>query len=131
MKFAPFITPTPALMTSIGATSSMTRLGDFYKFLATNCLTKVAKIYWCLFGLFLIMSLLCKLCGYYLGYIQGGIRQFLFHHLVTLVTNAQRSSPQPTACTSLLDPRWGVTPSNLYIYGMWSWSSREAYLLQV
>ena len=39
---------------------SVTRLGDFYKFLGTNCLKKVAQIIWWLFGLFLIMSLLCK-----------------------------------------------------------------------
>ena len=41
---------------------SVTRLGEFYKFLATNCLTKVPQIFLWLFGLFLIMSLLCKKC---------------------------------------------------------------------
>ena len=43
--------------------NSVTRLGDFYKFLATNCLTKVAQTFWWLFwGLFLKMSFLFKKC---------------------------------------------------------------------
>ena len=28
------------------AADSVTRLGDFYNYLATNCLTKVAQIFW-------------------------------------------------------------------------------------
>ena len=42
--------------------TSVTRLGDFYKFLTANCLTKQAQICWWHFGLFLIMSLLCIKC---------------------------------------------------------------------
>ena len=41
---------------------SVTRSADFYKFLAINCLTKVALIILRLWGLFLIMSLFCKKC---------------------------------------------------------------------
>ena len=43
--------------------TSVTRLGDFYKFLATNCLTKVAQIFWSLLWQILIMPLSCKKCA--------------------------------------------------------------------
>ena len=66
------------------AAISVTILGDFYKLLATNCLTKEAQIFGLLFGLYL-MSLLCKkVCGYFLGYFYGKSGNLLFHHLVTL-----------------------------------------------
>ena len=65
--------------------ASVTRLGDFYKFLATNCLTKVAQMCWWLFGLFLIMSLFSKKCVATFWAIFGGkLDNFLFFHLVTL-----------------------------------------------
>ena len=65
---------------------SVTRLGDFCKFLATNWLTKVAQIFWWLFGLILIMSLLCKKCVATFGAIFGEkLGNFLFHHQVSLI----------------------------------------------
>ena len=69
-----------------GDKSSVTRLCNFYKFLATNCLTKVAQIIWCLYGLFLIMSLLCKSVWLLFGQFLGKLGNYLFHHLVTLDT---------------------------------------------
>ena len=44
---------------SLSRVISVTTLGIFFKFLATNCLTKVVQIFW---WLFLIMPLLCKKC---------------------------------------------------------------------
>ena len=65
--------------------SSVTRLDDFYKFLGKNCLTKVTQIFRCLFGLYLIMSPLCKKrVATFLGIFGGELGNFLFHHLVTL-----------------------------------------------
>ena len=49
----------------------------FCKFLATNCLAKVVQIFWWLFGLFLIMSLLFKKWVATFWAIWGEIRQFL------------------------------------------------------
>ena len=54
---------------------SVTRLGDSYKFLVTNCLIKVAQIFWWLFGLFLIMALSSKSGWLLFGHIWGKIRQ--------------------------------------------------------
>ena len=45
-----------------GRPHSVTWLGDFYKFLVANCLTKVSQIFWRLFGQFLVLSLLSKKC---------------------------------------------------------------------
>ena len=54
---------------------SVTRLGNFYKFLISNCLTKVAQIFRWIFGLFLIMSISCKKCVNTFGAFWGEIRQ--------------------------------------------------------
>ena len=67
---------------------SETRLGNFYKFLAANCLTKVAKICWWPFGQFLITPLLCKSVWLLLGNFGGKLGNFLFHHLVTLIASS-------------------------------------------
>ena len=63
--------------------SNVTRLGDFYKLFGNKVSHKNSpKI--SLFGLFLIMSLLCKKCLATFWPIFGEIRQ-LFIHLVTLL----------------------------------------------
>ena len=87
---ATFLRPIKQGSLAIWVVISVTRLADFYKFLATNCLTKVAQIFLWLFGLFQIMSLLYKKCiGYFLGNFRGKLGNFLFHQLVTLsVTNS-------------------------------------------
>ena len=59
-------------------TTSVTRLVDFYKILAANCLTKVAQIFWSLLGLFLIVSLLCKSIWLLFGQFWGEIRQIFY-----------------------------------------------------
>ena len=65
---------------------SVTRLGDFYNFLATKNLTKVAQIFWWLFGLFLIMSLICKkYVATFWAIFWWKLGNFLFHYLVTLI----------------------------------------------
>ena len=53
----------------------------FYNFFATNCLTKVAQIFWWIFGLFQIMSLLCKKN---VATFWGKLGNCLFQYLVTL-----------------------------------------------
>ena len=58
-----FYTHFPSMfILSLSHEPSVTRLGNFFKFLAKNCLTRVAQIFWWHFGLFSIMSLLCKKC---------------------------------------------------------------------
>ena len=54
----------------------VTRLGNFYKFLAT---------FWWHYWLFLITSLLCKKCVATFGQFLGELGNFLFHHVVTLI----------------------------------------------
>ena len=49
----------------------VTRFDDFYKFLATNCRTRVAHIFWWFFGLFPIMPQSCKECRLLLGHAWG------------------------------------------------------------
>ena len=72
--------------------TSVIRLADFYKFLTTNCLTKVAQIFWWLLAE--ITSLLCKKVYLLFGQFLGEIRQIFpsFYHLVTLVVT-QTFSP--------------------------------------
>ena len=72
--------------------TSVIRLADFYKFLTTNCLTKVAQIFWWLLAE--ITSLLCKKVYLLFGQFWGEIRQLFpsFYHLVTLVVT-QTFSP--------------------------------------
>ena len=47
---------------------------------------KVAQIFWWLFGLFIIMSLLCKKCVATFGQFQVKLGNFWFQRLVTLLT---------------------------------------------
>ena len=76
---------------------SVTRLGDFYKFLTTNCPTKVAQIFWWLFGPFCNnVTIMWKVSGYFLGNFRGKLVNFIFHHLVTL------KELQASSCSSLL-----------------------------
>ena len=63
---------------------SVTILGDFHKFLATNCLTKWAHIIWWPFGPFLLMSYK-KCVAIFWGNFCENLGNFLFHHLVTLL----------------------------------------------
>ena len=68
---------------------SVTRLGHFYKFFATNCIRKVAQIFWWLFGLFLIMSLLSKKCVVIFWAIGGNYATFysiIWSHCYSLVS---------------------------------------------
>ena len=53
------------------------KIGRFFRFLATNCLAKVAQIFWGLLGPLIIMSLFCKKCVATFGaiFFGGGIRQ--------------------------------------------------------
>ena len=66
---------------------SVTRLGDFLKFLVTKFTTKVAQIISNFLVYFLKTSLLCKnCCGYFLGNLSKHLGYFLLQHLVTLST---------------------------------------------
>ena len=65
---------------------SVTRLGDFWNFLATNFLTKIAKIFVDLWGCFKNFSFTySKNCRVYLhGQLLENLGNFLFQHLITL-----------------------------------------------
>ena len=83
--------------------SSVTRLGDFWKFLMTNFLTKVAQIYvktfWA-FWMHPVSSVYC--CGYFLGKFRIILGCFIFQRLVTLKTSLSLSlSIYLSICLSL------------------------------
>ena len=65
----------------------MTRLVDFWKFLATHFLTEVAKMFDHFLAIF-VKKLTCfqstNCCGYFLGNFWMNLGYFLFQHLVTL-----------------------------------------------
>ena len=64
---------------------SVTRLGDFWKFLATNLLTKVAQKHWWLLGLFWKGYLNVKTAVAYIWVTYGNFwATFLLQYLVTL-----------------------------------------------
>ena len=70
---------------------SVTRLGDFYKFCAINCVTKSIPNILVTFGLFIIRSLICKKCEATFGQLlRGKLGNFLFHRLVTLLVEYNR-----------------------------------------
>ena len=73
----------------LGSTSGI-RLSNFWKFLATNFVKKVAQNNWCLFELNRFLSKNC--CGYFLFNVRN-ILGYFFQHPVTLASTdlAQRT----------------------------------------
>ena len=64
--------------------NSVTRLGDFWKFLVTNYLSKVAQMFGDFWGI--LKTLLFNHCsGFFLGNFRKNWATFLIHYLVTLV----------------------------------------------
>ena len=60
--------------------SSVTRFGNFWNFLATNFIIKVAQIVWCFWAVVKLFK------SNWLGYLLlENLCYFLFQHLVTLV----------------------------------------------
>ena len=62
----------------------MTRLGEFYKFLATNCSQNNLMTFRVISN---NVTIMLKVCGYILA-ILGKIGNFLFHHLVPLIISS-------------------------------------------
>ena len=66
--------------------SSVTRLGDFYKFLATDFSHKsspnILVTFWAISNNVIIMK---NVCGNFLGTFEKKLVNFLFHHLATLI----------------------------------------------
>ena len=90
----------------------VTRLGDYFKFLATNCLTKVAQIFWSPFGLFLAMKLLCKgvwlLFWQFLGDLGQTIYSIIWSSWVYNLHDPVTSLVEPPSCKCLQQERKSV-----------------------
>ena len=73
----------------------VTSLGNFWRSLATNCLLKLAQMYWLwLFGLFWKHYFSCKnCCGYLLGILGNNLGYSILQHLVTLFTEDNQTLP--------------------------------------
>ena len=70
------LSPIERLCTS---NTSVTRLGGFWNFLVTNYITKVAQMFWWLFGqLWKLLLIKPNRCGYFLGNFWKNLYFFLF-----------------------------------------------------
>ena len=80
--------------------SSVTRLGDFLKFLVIWLLYKVAQKAWWILGLKWNATLfMLNSCDYFLGNIWKNLAYFLIQHLVTLLPSHM---PDHSLCVQLV-----------------------------
>ena len=84
----PGIRPTSRLsLKQVELLSSVIRLGDFYKFFATHCLTKVAQNFWIPFGQFIKCHYYVKSARLLFGQLFGDIIQLLVTLLLRFLVN--------------------------------------------